>query len=158
EIWLNDKDVTRIPPEERNVGYVPQDYKLFPHLTVEKNIIFGLRNKNELVSKNDVQELMDLVEISHLSKRKSVNNLSAGEKQRVSLARALAIKPKVLLLDEPLSALDSSTGKKLRRGLRKIHDRTGATTIHVTHNLEEANELADRIVVMEKGSIQQMVY
>jgi len=150
-IWLNGEEVTHWPPEKRKVGYVPQDYKLFPHLTVEENIAFGLRNR--AFSADWVKELMELVGVSRISKKRCVKNLSGGEKQRVALARALAIRPKLLLLDEPLGAVDSVTNLKLRKEIKRIHDQTKATTIHVTHDFEEIVGLADKVAIMQDGRI-----
>jgi len=155
EIRINGRDVTRLPPEKREIGYVPQDYKLFPHLTVKENIAFGLRNKKSLNREDEVSRLMDLVGLCHVSKR-CIKCLSEGERQRVALARALAIQPKLLLLDEPLGALDARMKEKLQTELKRIHEQTERTTIHVTHDLEEALDLADRIAVMRNGRIVQV--
>lgn len=155
EIWINGKDVTRLPPEKREIGYVPQDYKLFPHLTVKENIAFGLRNEKSSNWEDEVNRLMDLVGLFHLSKR-CIHCLSGGERQRVALARALAIQPKLLLLDEPLGALDARMKEKLQIELKRIHEQTERTTIHVTHDFEEALDLADRIAIMRDGRIVQV--
>ncbi len=157
ETWINGTNATHLTPEERNMGYVPQDYVLFPFLDVFGNIAFGLKQAN--YSKSDreqkVKALAKLVGISHLLSR-HIQTLSGGEKQRVALARALALSPKVLLLDEPLSNLDLQTAKYLRRELRRVHEELGITTLHVTHNLDEAEEIADRIAIIHNGSIAQV--
>jgi len=139
EIWVDQNEVTHLTPEERNIGYVPQDYVLFPFLNVLKNITFGLRQTKS--SKAEAQErvktLTNLLGISHLLNR-DTRSLSGGEKQRVALARALAPSPRILLLDEPLSSLDLQTSKYLRLELMRIHQEMGVTTLHVTHNHMEA--------------------
>jgi molybdopterin-binding protein len=156
-IWINGMDVTALPPEKRNVGFVFQEYCLFPHLTVRKNVEFGLKMRglptNEVEDR--VQDAFRLLNLHHLSERR-VDALSGGEKQRVALARALAIKPEVLLLDEPLSALDPPTRETLRGELREIHRKLRVTTIHVTHNLVEAMVLADRMGVLDRGTMVQV--
>jgi ABC-type sugar transport system ATPase subunit len=157
EIWIDGNEVTSLPPEQRNIGYVPQDYALFPFLNVAENITFGLRGKNipqsQMIGK--VKALAHLLGISHLLKR-GVGNLSGGEKQRVALARALATSPEFLLLDEPLSNLDVRTAKYLRLELRRLHEELGVTTIHVTHNLIEAEEIADRMAILNMGKLEQV--
>ncbi|RCW82538.1 molybdate/tungstate transport system ATP-binding protein [Halanaerobium sp. DL-01] len=156
-IFFKDENITNYSPEERKIGMVYQDYMLFPHLNVKNNIIFGLKisnkySKNEI--ENKLQEMLDLFDIENLLYR-DVNTLSGGEKQRVALARALITSPDVLLLDEPLSAVDPVTGEKLINELKKIHNKLGTTTIHVTHDFVEALALADRIAVMNNGKIEQ---
>ena len=153
-IFLNGEEITRLPPEERNIGYVPQDYCLFPNLNVRENIEFSFRVKG-ISSENEVEEIMDLLNISDLENR-SVETLSGGEKQRVALARALVYCPKILLLDEPLSALDLRTREMLQYELRRIHKEIKIPIIHVTHNLDEAIGLGDRIAVMHDGRIIQI--
>ena len=157
EVWINGQNASQLSPEKRKVGYVPQDYVLFPFLNVYDNIAFGPREINcpgMDVSQN-VNHLADLLGISHLLTR-NVRSLSGGEKQRVSLARALALSPKVLLLDEPLSNLDMQTAKYLRMELKRIHNELGVTMIHVTHNQSEAQELADRIGILNLGKMEQV--
>ncbi len=156
EIWIDDINVTRLAPEERNIGYVPQDYVLFPFLDVEDNILFGLKQAkyHQPEARRRVLMLAELLGITHLLDRSTLN-LSGGEKQRVALARALATSPGILLMDEPLNALDVQTANYLRLELRRIHRELGVTTIHITHNHTEAEELADRIAVMNKGRIEQ---
>ncbi|MDY6918367.1 MAG: tungstate ABC transporter ATP-binding protein WtpC [Chloroflexota bacterium] len=156
-VFLNNLDVTILPPRKRNIGMVYQDYMLFPHLTVEKNIKYGLRSKK--ISKQDASrkagELAELLGVSHLLHRYS-GTLSGGEQQRIAIARALIVEPQVLLLDEPLSALDSETRSKLREELRRIHSFTGTTMIHVTHSFDEAFLLGSQMAIMNKGEIVQV--
>jgi molybdate/tungstate transport system ATP-binding protein len=156
-VLLSGVDVTYEPPEKRQVGFVYQDYSLFPHMTVDENVAFGLETRrlprDEI--KRRVNEMMDLLGISQLSGRYP-STLSGGEQQRVSVARALAVDPKVLLLDEPLSALDPRTQEAVRGELRRIHEAQGVTTVHVTHNQTEAMVLADRIGVIMNGEIVQV--
>jgi len=156
EIWLNGTEVTHLPPEKRGVSYVPQDYALFPFLTAGENIAFGLKLKgfSPLEIQQRVESLSRTLGIHHLLDR-SPRTLSGGERQRVALARALIVEPLVLLLDEPLSALDPSTRAELRSELRRIHKKFRITTLHVTHDLEEAFVLSDRIAVLHEGRIQQ---
>lgn len=157
EIWIDGNNITALAPEERNIGYFPQDYVLFPFLNVMGNITFGLREKR--CSKPEIKEklksLANLLGISHLLNRR-VDSLSGGEKQRVAIARALAISPKILLLDEPLSSLDIRTSEHLRLELQRFHRELGITTIHVTHNLLEAEELSDRIAILNMGRLAQV--
>ena len=147
--------------QERNVGFVFQHYALFKHMTIADNVGFGLkvRPAASRPSKAEIRrrasELLDLVQLSGLEKRYPAQ-LSGGQRQRVALARAMAIEPKVLLLDEPFGALDAQVRRELRRWLREIHDATGHTTVFVTHDQEEALELADRVVVMSQGRIEQV--
>ena len=157
EIWLGQREVTHLASEERNVGYVPQDYVLFPFLNVVDNIAFGLKQAkcsgNEI--KERVNKLADLMGISQLLHR-DTRSLSGGEKQRVALARALAPSPGILLLDEPLGALDLRTAKYLRLELRRVHRELGLTTVHITHDLMEALEMADRVAVVQGGQVEQV--
>lgn len=157
EILLDGKNITYLPPERREVGFVYQDYSLFPHLSVEENVKFGLRLRK--ISKHEAEEkarrVMRLLGISHLAKRYP-KTLSGGEQQKTALARALVLDPKVLLLDEPLSALDAPTQETLRGELKNIHRRSGVTTVHVTHDHEEAILLGDQIGVMSGGRIVQV--
>jgi len=156
-IFLDEQDITDIPPRERNIGMVYQDYTLFPFLTVEENIGFGLKSrkvtKREI--KRRVDELANLMGVSHLLHRYP-GTLSGGEQQRVAIARALIMEPKVLLLDEPLSALDTQTAERLRQELKNVHSITNTTIIHVTHSFEEAFLLGSRMAVMDKGEIVQV--
>ncbi|MDD5435803.1 MAG: ATP-binding cassette domain-containing protein, partial [Nitrospira sp.] len=157
EVWIDNTNITHLAPEERNIGYVPQDYVLFPFLNVQDNILFGLKLGKH--SKKTIQKqlltLTDLLGINHLLNR-DTRTLSGGEKQRVALARALATSPRILLMDEPFSSLDVQTSKYLRLELRRIHQGLGVTTIHITHNQIEAEEMADRIAVMISGRIAQV--
>ena len=157
EIRFDGADVTNRVPEERNLGYVPQDYVLFPFLSVFDNIAFGL--KRVKITRPEIQErvgeLAELMGVSHLLRRQT-RSLSGGERQRIALARALAPSPKLLLLDEPLGALDLRTAKYLRLELRRIHRQLGLTTIHITHDLMEALEMADRVAVIQNGQVEQV--
>jgi len=148
-IILNGRDVTDLPPEERGIAYVPQDYALFPNLTAFENIAFGLRVRKLPDSKvrARVYELAEWLGITYLLDRLPLT-LSGGEKQRVALARALAVEPQILLLDEPLAAVDEQTRERLCRELKTIQRQTGATFVHVSHNFEETLAVADRIGVM----------
>ncbi|MDX8505734.1 sulfate/molybdate ABC transporter ATP-binding protein [Mesorhizobium captivum] len=160
-IFFGDEDASQKSIQERNVGFVFQHYALFRHMTVADNIGFGLKVRHG-ASRPSAQEirrraseLLDLVQLSGLEKRYPAQ-LSGGQRQRVALARAMAIEPKVLLLDEPFGALDAQVRRELRHWLREIHDATGHTTVFVTHDQEEALELADRVVVMSQGRIEQV--
>jgi spermidine/putrescine transport system ATP-binding protein len=155
-VMLGDADVTHLPPHKRDVNTVFQSYALFPHLTVEKNIAFGLERKK--VSKADVkrrvEEVLETVQLGHLAKRKPTQ-LSGGQAQRVALARALVNRPRALLLDEPLGALDLRLRRQLQIELKRIQQDVGITFIHVTHDQEEAMSMADTIAVMNAGQIEQ---
>lgn len=160
-IFFSGQDTTHVHVRERHVGFVFQHYALFLHMTVFENIAFGLRvkPKNERLSEAQIQrkvhDLLDLVQLNTLANRFPAQ-LSGGQRQRVALARALAVDPKVLLLDEPFGALDAKVRKELRRWLRRLHDELHIATIFVTHDQEEALEVADRVVVMNKGNIEQV--
>jgi len=157
EIWLRGKEVTRLEPEKRGISIVYQDHALFPHLSVKDNIIFGLKLHKQ--TKQEAEAALDwiagLLGISHLLNRKP-DTSSGGEQQKVALARALSIKPEVLLLDEPLSALDPETREGVQKELRQLHNRLKVTTIHVTHDFEEAIALGDHIAVLGEGGIKQV--
>ena len=154
-------DATRLPVQQRAVGFVFQHYALFKHMSVADNIAYGLnaRKRSERPSKAEiakrVSDLLDLIKLSNFGDRYP-SQLSGGQRQRIALARALAVEPRVLLLDEPFGALDAQVRKDLRRWLREIHDRTGQTTIFVTHDQDEALELSDRVAVLDKGRLEQV--
>jgi spermidine/putrescine transport system ATP-binding protein len=156
EILIHGAVATRLPAHERPIHTVFQSYALFPHLTVRENVGFALRMKR--VAKPEIQrrvnEVMELTRIGELAERRPAQ-LSGGQKQRVALARALAGEPRVLLLDEPLAALDLQLRRDLRSEIRRVHRRTGVTCLLVTHDQEEALELADRIAVMRGGRVEQ---
>jgi len=148
--------VDKVPASKRGVGYLFQDLVLFPHLDVASNIAYGLRARKQPQAEVEarVQELLQMMKIRHLSSRYP-KHLSGGEKQRVALARALALSPKVLLLDEPLSSLDVQTSKYLRIELKELQKKLKITTVYVTHDLTEAEEIADRIAIIQHGHIEQ---
>ena len=156
-IVVGGRDITGLPPEKRGISIVYQDYSLFPHLTVRDNITYGLHfhrmPKSE--AKNRFDRLVDDLNLSHLLQRLPTN-LSGGENQRIALARALIVNPEVLLLDEPLSALDPGFREDLRKGLKRLHESTDATFLMVTHDFSEALSLADRAAVMDGGRIKQV--
>ncbi len=161
QVLFGDQDVTYAHAAARQVGFVFQQYALFKHMTVAKNVAFGLDVRKGAAKppqteiKARVEELLKLVELDGLGGR-FPSQLSGGQRQRVALARALAVSPRVLLLDEPFGALDATVRKSLRRELRRIHDATGVTTIFVTHDQEEALELADRVAILNAGRIEQV--
>ncbi len=150
-------EATHLPPQKRNVGFVFQHYAAFKHLSVAKNVAFGLeirkRPKEEIQER--VQELLKLVHLEQFSHRLP-SQLSGGQRQRMALARALAVEPTVLLLDEPFGALDAQVRKELRQWLRRLHDEVHVTTVFVTHDQEEALEVADEIVVINEGRVEQV--
>ena len=156
-VKLDGDDVTRVPPQSRGVGFVFQHYAAFKHMTVWDNVAFGLkiRRRPRAEIRHRVSELLELVQLAHLGKRYPAQ-LSGGQRQRMGLARALAVDPKVLLLDEPFGALDARVRKELRIWLRRLHDETHTTTVIVTHDQEEAMDVADRVVVMNNGIIEQV--
>jgi len=157
KIMINGRDVTNLPPEKRFVGIVYQDYALFPHLTVEKNITYGHRyhkTVGEALEKR-LHYLMDTLDLTHLQHRLPVN-LSGGELQRTALARALMVNPGVLLLDEPLSALDPGFREEIRNTLKRLHASSQTTFLMVTHDFAEALSLANRAAVMSAGRIEQV--
>ena len=160
-VLLDGNDATHIPVRRRRVGFVFQQYALFRHMTVAKNIAFGLSvlPRSERPSKAAIQEkvrsLLQLMQLEGMEGRYP-NQLSGGQRQRIALARALAIEPKVLLLDEPFGALDARVRKELRRWLRQLHEELHVTTVFVTHDQDEALEVADRVVVMNQAHIEQV--
>ncbi len=157
KIWLTGQDATNTSVQDRKIGFVFQHYALFKHMTVRKNIAFGMEIQKTPPTKvkSRVEELLNLVQLGGLGDRYP-SQLSGGQRQRVALARALAVEPKVLLLDEPFGALDAKVRKDLRAWLRRLHDEVHVTTVFVTHDQEEAMEVADRITVMNKGKIEQV--
>jgi sulfate transport system ATP-binding protein len=156
-IFNDGVDVTDSPAGSRNTGFVFQSYALFPHMTVFENIAYGLsvrhRPKAEIAAR--VAELLELIQLEPFAARRP-HQLSGGQRQRVSLARALAIEPRVLLLDEPFGALDATVRRTLRRWLRRLHDVRHVTTVLVTHDVEEALDVANMVVVMNHGTIEQI--
>jgi sulfate/thiosulfate transport system ATP-binding protein len=157
KIFLTGKDATDQDVRDRNIGFVFQHYALFKHMTVRQNIGFGLeiRKVAKAKVKEKVEELLELVQLKGLGNRYP-SQISGGQRQRVALARALAVEPQVLLLDEPFGALDAKVRKELRAWLRRLHDEVHVTSVFVTHDQEEAMEVADIIVVMNKGKIEQI--
>ncbi|QTA86067.1 ABC transporter ATP-binding protein [Desulfonema magnum] len=156
QIFIQEKEVTGLPPEKRGIGIVYQDQALFPHLTVRKNIAYGLRYHriSGEIAVERIDRLVSLLNLSHLLDRLP-GNLSGGEKQRVALARALAVRPEVLLLDEPLSALDPNFREEVRNALKSLHRNTGTTFMMVTHDFVDALSLGDRAAVINNGHIEQ---
>ncbi|MCS7063413.1 MAG: sulfate ABC transporter ATP-binding protein [Methylacidiphilales bacterium] len=160
-VFFHGEDVTYRSAYERRAGFVFQNYALFPHMTVFDNIAFGLRIRPRALRpskeaiRDRVLQLLESVQLKGLEKRLP-SQLSGGQRQRVALARALAIEPRVLLLDEPFGALDARVRKDLRKWLREFHNSVRLTTLFVTHDQEEAFELADRVVIIHEGSIQQI--
>lgn len=155
-IFLDGRDVTSLKPEERKVAYVPQDYCLFPHMTVKQNIEFGMRRQR--MPENEIREAVErLTEMTHITDilGRHPLTLSGGEKQRAALCRALAVKPRLLLLDEPLAAVDERTREMMCQELKAVQKQIGTTTIHVSHNFEETLAVADKIGVFERGGIVQ---
>ncbi len=161
EIHFGDQNASRQTVQERRVGFVFQNYALFRHMSVAQNIGYGLavrpralRPSKEQIARR-VEELLDLVQLTGYAER-FPGQLSGGQRQRVALARALAVEPRVLLLDEPFGALDARVRKDLRRWLREIHQRTGHTTVFVTHDQDEALEMSDRVAILNRGAIEQI--
>jgi sulfate transport system ATP-binding protein len=168
QVYFHGQDTTRIDVRERRVGFVFQHYALFAHMSIFENVAFGLRVRptrarrgsgvatrpSEAAIRAKVTELLELVQLEGLAERYP-HQLSGGQRQRIALARALAVEPKVLLLDEPFGALDAKVRKELRRWLRRLHDTVPVTTVFVTHDQDEAMEVANRIVVMNQGRIEQ---
>jgi spermidine/putrescine transport system ATP-binding protein len=154
-VFLGDTDVTDRKPYRRPVNTVFQNYALFPHLDVYENVAFGLRRRGIKNVGKQVAEMLDLVELGHLAKRRP-NQLSGGQQQRIALARALINRPQVLLLDEPLGALDLKLRRQMQIELKRIQTEVGLTFVHVTHDQEEAMTMADTIAVMDRGRIEQM--
>ncbi len=157
QVWINGKDVTELNLEKRRIGFAYQDYALYPHLSVRDNISFGLmwRDKKRGEIEKAIDRVVELLGISDLLEKRPWS-LSGGQSQKIALARAIAIKPDLLLLDEPLSAVDSGTKEDYERELKELHNHLKLTTIHVTHNFEEATAMGDRIAVMIDGQILQI--
>lgn len=155
-IWLTGKDTNALSIQERQIGFVFQNYALFKHLTAFQNIAYGLEiqksNKTQIAQR--VKELLQLIQLENFADRYPVQ-LSGGQKQRIALARALAIEPKVLLLDEPFGALDFQVRKDLRNWLKKLHEEVSMTTLFVTHDQQEAMELAHEIIILKNGRVEQ---
>ena len=156
-VTIEGKEATHLPPQKRNVGFVFQHYAAFKHMSVAKNVAFGLeiRKRPKAETERRVAELLELVHLSQFAHRLPAQ-LSGGQRQRMALARALAVEPSVLLLDEPFGALDAKVRKELRDWLRRLHDEVHVTTVFVTHDQEEALEVADEIVVINDGRIEQV--
>jgi sulfate transport system ATP-binding protein len=156
-VYIDGADVTRVPARRRGIGFVFQHYAAFPHMTVWDNVAFGLRvrraPRDEIAQR--VDELLGLVHLDGLARR-FPSELSGGQRQRMALARALAVQPKLLLLDEPFGALDVKVRQELRTWLRDLHEQVDATTLFVTHDQEEAMELADQIVLVNAGRVEQV--
>src|SRR3954447_10217913 len=156
-VTIEGAEATHLPPQKRNVGFVFQHYAAFKHMSVAKNVAFGLeiRKRSKEETEKRVAELLELVHLSQFAPRLPAQ-LSGGQRQRMALARALAVEPTVLLLDEPFGALDAKVRKELRDWLRRLHDEVHTTTIFVTHDQEEALEVADEIVVINEGRVEQV--
>ncbi len=156
-ILINDEDIALLPPWKRDVGMVFQNYALWPHMSVQKNVAFGLEERK--IPKSEVpgrvKEALDMVGLAHLADRHPAQ-LSGGQQQRVALARTIVVRPRILLLDEPLSNLDANLRVQMRNDIRKLQRKLGLTTIFVTHDQEEANTISDRMAVLDKGVIQQI--
>ena len=154
KIWFNGEDITNLAMEKRGFNIVFQDYALFPNLNVYKNIVYGLKNRPGISTEKEVEELIELLGLKeHLNKK--IDQLSGGQKQRVALARTLVMKPKILLLDEPLSALDGVIKESIKDKIRAIAKDYNLTTIIVTHDPEEALTISDKVLILEKGGISQ---
>lgn len=154
QIFYNGKDITKVPMEKRKFNIVFQDYALFPNLNVYQNIVYGLRNNPDISTQEEVDAMIDLLELRpHLDKK--IDQLSGGQKQRVALARTMVMKPQILLLDEPLSALDGVIKESIKEKIKTISRQFHLTTIIVTHDPEEALTLSDRVLIIESGKISQ---
>lgn len=154
KLFYNNEDLTDVPMEDRGFNIVFQDYALFPHLNAYKNIVYGLKNKPGISTEEEVQDLIRLLGLSdHLDKK--IDQLSGGQKQRVALARTMVMKPKILLLDEPLSALDGVIKESIKDRIKTIAKEYHLTTIIVTHDPEEALTLSDRVLIINEGTISQ---
>ena len=161
QVWIDGRDVTGVAARDRGIGFVFQHYAAFRHMSVFENVAFGLRvqPRNARMSRTDIRaRVMELLELVHLEAyaARRPSQLSGGQQQRMALARALAVEPKVLLLDEPFGALDAQVRRELRTWLRRMHDELSVTTLIVTHDQEEALDVADQIVILEGGQVQQV--
>jgi sulfate transport system ATP-binding protein len=156
-VYIDGQDTTHVPARRRGIGFVFQHYAAFPHMTVRDNVAFGLKvaRTDKATTSRRVDELLDLVHLAGLAHRYP-SELSGGQRQRMALARALAVEPRLLLLDEPFGALDVKVREELRAWLRRLHEQVNATTIFVTHDQEEAMELADQIVLINNGQVEQV--
>jgi sulfate/thiosulfate transport system ATP-binding protein len=156
-VYIDGQDMTRTPARRRGIGFVFQHYAAFPHMSVWDNVAFGLKiaRTDKASTKRRVDELLDLVHLAGLAHRYPAE-LSGGQRQRMALARALAVEPRLLLLDEPFGALDVKVREELRAWLRQLHEQVNATTVFVTHDQEEAMELADQIVLINQGQVEQV--
>lgn len=155
KISIAGEDVKKVPPEDRDIGFVYQDYVLFPHMDVLENVMYGLKAREVTDPKARAEEVIDLLELNHL-KNRYPRTLSGGESQKVSVARAIAYRPGLLLLDEPTAALDPRTKEKVRAELETVHEEIDVTTLHVTHDQSEAKILGDRIAVLMNGRLKQV--
>ncbi|MFW6048612.1 MAG: ABC transporter ATP-binding protein, partial [Candidatus Bipolaricaulota bacterium] len=154
KLYINGGPVNDVPPEKREVGFVYQDYALFPHLTVTENVLYGLRARGITDPEEKAEEVIDLLDLTPLKDRYP-KTLSGGESQKTAVARAIAYEPNLLLLDEPTAALDPQTKEAVRGELRNVHDELEITTLHVTHDQSEAKILGDRICVLMEGRVKQ---
>lgn len=155
KILISGNDYNELPPNKRGFAFVYQDYMLFPHMTVKENIAYGLKINESKKIDDKVEDVAEKVDVEHLLDRNPLT-LSGGEQQRVSLARAIVLKPDILLLDEPFGSLDYKTAEGLRNLVKRLHNKFDGTIIHVTHNQEEAVTLGDRVAVMKEGKIEQV--
>ena len=154
KIILNGEDITNVPMKKRGFNIVFQDFALFPNLNAYKNIVYGLKNKSNISSKQEVESLIDLLNLrEHLNKR--IDELSGGQKQRVAIARTLVMKPKILLLDEPLSALDGMIKESIKTHIKNVARKFKLTTIIVTHDPEEALSISDKVLILNQGHVSQ---
>lgn len=157
KIWFAGRDATLLSIQEREIGFVFQNYALFQHMTVYENIAFGLdiRNTNSFLISKQVRQLLQIMQLERFADRYPAQ-LSGGQRQRVALARALAIEPKILLLDEPFAALDVKIRKQLRNWLRHLHEQVPVTTVFITHDHQEALEIAHEVIILENGRVKHM--